>query len=146
MGESNMRKDRLSFLLLGLGIGIILTNFVYYMVPNVEYRDLTDEEIVERAKELGMVFIKDAIEVNSSKDSVPTEAESEEIVFKIEKGETLEIISDNLYNAGLIDDKDRFINYAEEKGMARSFRTGTYYLTKGMDYETLLMTLTNKNN
>ncbi|HHV46036.1 MAG TPA: endolytic transglycosylase MltG [Tissierellia bacterium] len=141
-----MRKDRLSFLLLGLGIGIILTNFVYYMVPNVEYRDLTDEEIVERAKELGMVFIKDAIEVNSSKDSVPTEAESEEIVFKIEKGETLEIISDNLYNAGLIDDKDRFINYAEEKGMARSFRTGTYYLTKGMDYETLLMTLTNKNN
>lgn len=146
MGESNMRKDRLSFLLLGLGIGIILTNFVYYMVPNVEYRDLTDEEIVERAKELGMVFIKDAIEVNSSKDSVPTEAESEEIVFKIEKGETLEIISDNLYNAGLIDDKDRFINYAEEKGMARSFRTGTYYLTKGMDYETLLKTLTNKNN
>ena len=146
MGESNMRKDRLSFLLLGLGIGIILTNFVYYMVPNVEYRDLTDEEIVERAKELGMVFIKDAIEVNSSKDSVPTEAELEEIVFKIEKGETLEIISDNLYNAGLIDDKDRFINYAEEKGMARSFRTGTYYLTKGMDYETLLMTLTNKNN
>lgn len=141
-----MRKDRLSFLLLGLGIGIILTNFVYYMVPNVEYRDLTDEEIVERAKELGMVFIKDAIEVNSSKDSVPTEAESEEIVFKIEKGETLEIISDNLYNAGLIDDKDRFINYAEEKGMARSFRTGTYYLTKGMDYETLLKTLTNKNN
>ncbi len=141
-----MRKDRLSFLLLGLGIGIILTNFVYYMVPNVEYRDLTDEEIVERAKELGMVFIKDAIEVNSSKDSVPTEAELEEIVFKIEKGETLEIISDNLYNAGLIDDKDRFINYAEEKGMARSFRTGTYYLTKGMDYETLLMTLTNKNN
>lgn len=144
-----MGKVKLSFLLLGLGIGIILTNFIYYMVPKVEYRDLANEEVVERAKELGMVFLKDTIEVNSSEENnIPVEKEVEEepedIVFKIEKGETSDTIAENLYNVGLIDDIDGFVKYIEEKGMTKSFRVGTYNLNSDMNYKTLVMILTKK--
>ena len=58
-------KQRLPFILLGIGIGIILANIVYSFVPNVEYREYTDEEIIEQAKGLGMIFIKDNIEVSN---------------------------------------------------------------------------------
>jgi|GEM_PF-628173 len=156
-----MGKVKLSFLLLGLGIGIILTNFIYSVSPKVEYRDLTEEEIVDRAKELGMVYIKDTIEVNSPKEipednNIPVETEQEieteieiepeNIVFKIKNGEALETIAKNLYNAGLIDDINEFINYAKEKGLSKSLRVGTYNLNSDMDYETLVMILTKKNN
>lgn len=58
-------KMKLSFLLLGLGIGILLTNFIYYINPKVEYKELKNEEIIERAKDLGMVFVKDTIELEN---------------------------------------------------------------------------------
>lgn len=59
------RKMKLSFLLLGLGIGILSTNFIYYINPKVEHKDLKDEEIIEQAKDLGMVFVKDTIQIEN---------------------------------------------------------------------------------
>lgn len=52
-------KFKLPYLILGLGIGIIITNLLYSINPKVEYREYTEEEIVSLAKELGMVFVKE---------------------------------------------------------------------------------------
>lgn len=143
------RKIKLSYILLGLGIGIILTNFIYYISPRIEYRDLSDDEIIEKAKDLGMVFVKDAIQVDKVEDDYKddyidesNEEELEEIVFKVEEGQNLTNIAENLYRLGLIDDISSFINYCKERGITSRLRVGTYKLTTGMDYETLVKILT----
>lgn len=154
------RKKSLSFLLLGLGIGIILTNLIYYVNPKIEYQNLSDEEIVEKAKELGMVFLKDSIQIDNIKEETShieedytdeskeeqVEEEQTEVEFKILQGQSLETIAENLYSAGLIDDVYGFVNYCKEKGMTRRFRVGTYNLVSGMDYEALLTTLIKKDS
>lgn len=160
------RKKKFSYLMLGLGIGIILTNFIHSINPKVEYVQLSDEDIIERATDLGMVFIKDVIdvdkpeedgmlledekkdeqEVSTQSDEVDDEMEEfEEVVFKINEGQSLITISKNLLDAGLIDDVDGFIEFVKEREMDKRFRVGTYKLNNGMDYETLLDILTKRN-
>ncbi len=161
-------RIRLSYILLGLGIGILLTNFIYYIRPNVEYRNLSDDEIIEKAKDLGMVFVKDTIQIDKYNeenidetikekeedyiDEFKEEEEKdyvaepkEEILFKIEEGQNLKTIATNLYNIGLIDDTNSFISFCKEKNITTLFRVGTYKLTKGMDYETLIKILTKRS-
>ena len=59
-----MNKTKIYHLLLGIGLGIIITsslNIVFNKTEKIEY---TDEEIREKAKNLGMISIKENIENN----------------------------------------------------------------------------------
>ena len=43
-----LNRYRFPFLLLGIGIGIILTNTIYAFNPSIKYRDYSREEIIAK--------------------------------------------------------------------------------------------------
>lgn len=69
-------------LLLGLGIGIIFSSIVFYVgfaalnTPNIKNIELSDEQIIERAKKLGMTFETEDTSLQSTEPEPTVEAES----------------------------------------------------------------------
>jgi hypothetical protein len=142
-------KHRLSFVLLGIGIGIILTNTIYIFNPNIEYRDYSEEEIINLASDLGMVFIKDNIQPSHKNEesknietSINEPKKYEKIKFAIEKGDSLEKVSKGLFELGIIDNMDEFNKLAKEKNIQKKLRVGTYELSPSFDYETIIKVIT----
>lgn len=147
-------KQKRVFILLGIGIGIIFTNTLYILNPNIEYREYSENEIIEKAKGLGMIFIKDGIEINKEIENIDEAddkgedvfiEQSSEVEFAIEIGDSLEKISNKLYDVGIIENSEVFKNYAKEKGVAKKLRVGTYNLYVGMDYDIIIDILTKQN-
>lgn len=149
-------RHRFPFLLLGLGIGIILTNIFYTQFPKIEYREYTEEEIVAKATELGMVFVKENIDIGPREENTPDEKFSlkleeeniedkienvEEVQFIIETGDSLIKVSKGLENRGIIDDAEHFLEFAKEKDADRKLRVGVYTLTTDLDYDSILSIL-----
>lgn len=156
-------RYKLLYLILGIGIGIVLTNTIYIFNPKTKYIDYTDQEIIEKAREMGMVKIKDNIDAtkdeistNESKEdkievSVKTEEETnksdgkeEKIKFVINYGDTLMGIAKNLLVAGIIDDENEFVQLAKENKLNSKFRTGTYYIKPNTSYSDIMKMLTTK--
>ena len=151
-----LNKCRLPFIILGIGIGILLTNTIYIFNPKMEYRDYSEEEIIAKATELGMVFIKNNIETSTIKDDnenfqVDVEksgdkenetGEKKEIQFIIEYGDSLEKVSKGLYELEIIDDMERFLKFAKDKKVDRKLRVGNYKLSLDSDYETIIKVFT----
>ena len=79
-------KTKFSYIILGLGIGILLTSMIYIFNPVVEYRDYSEEEIVELASELGMVFIKESIDTSDIKSS---NEKQEKATIIVKEGDSL---------------------------------------------------------
>lgn len=133
-----LNRYRFQFLLLGIGIGIILTNTIYIFNPYIKYRDYSKEEIIAEATDLGMVFVKDNIDIYSEKEK----EKNEEIKFIIESGDSLEKVSKGLYELGIIDDAEKFHKFVKDKKMDKKLRVGTYTLSPNLDYETIINMLT----
>lgn len=132
-------RQKIPYLLLGIGIGILMTNIVYSLYPKVEYKEYSQEEIIRKAEELGMVFLKEAIKVEKPVgDEKAPETDTKEVQFVIKKGDYLGRIANNLQEAGIIEDKDSFIKYVKEKGLDKRFRVGSYKLSPGMAYDEIL--------
>lgn len=66
MGEIYMKKIKIAYLLLGIGIGIILINALYSLYPEVKYKELSEEMIIERAEELGYISLKEKIVIEEN--------------------------------------------------------------------------------
>ncbi|SHI03084.1 endolytic transglycosylase MltG [Sporanaerobacter acetigenes] len=138
-------KLKIVYMILGIGIGIILTSFVFAMKPNVKYKEYTNEEIMDRAKELGMVSVKENINVDDVRENLKEDIELEnnsEITIKIGNNETLSKIADGLFESEIIDDKGEFIQFVKDKGMETKLRPGTYSLKKNMSYTSIIKILT----
>jgi len=135
-------RHKFPYILLGIGIGILLTNIIYDFYPKVEYKEYSENEIIEKAKELGMVFLKDSIKVdNPIQNEKNIEDEQKRVQFVIEYGDYLKEIAENLYREGLIDDVDSFMKYVKDKGLDKKLRVGTYTLSTGMDYDEIINVL-----
>ncbi|QQY78770.1 YceG-like family protein [Keratinibaculum paraultunense] len=132
-------KNKFPYIVLGLGIGILLTNIIYVFNPVVEYKDYSEAEIVELASELGMVFIKESIDTSDIKDS---KKKQEKIILIVEEGDSLGDVSNRLFELGIVDSAERFHNYAKEKGLERKIRIGTYELMPNQNYDDILDILT----
>lgn len=149
-------KNKLIYLILGIGIGIILTNIVYSLYPKVEYVDLSDDKIIERAMDLGMVKLKESIKIEKSpvekKEEIkePEDLKEEEHVLKkeivIESGSDLSTVAKKLYNENLIQDQEGFIFYVRGKGLDRKIITGIYIIEKGSSYSEIISILTSKSS
>ena len=57
-----MRKFHIKSILLGIGIGIILSSFIGIIYSAGMDNKITKEEVIERAKEHGMIFPEEIIE------------------------------------------------------------------------------------
>lgn len=85
-----------------------------------------------------VVIVISFIYVNSNLSAVGPEGETESVV--ISKGDTLTLVSDQLYEKGLIKNQFIFENYAKFVKLT-DFKVGTYYIDYGNDVKTILTTL-----
>lgn len=139
-------KTNIFYMSLGIGIGIILTSFIFILNPKIKYIDYNDEEIIEKAKQLGMVSVKDKIEINEKNDRKNKKEvkQKEKIFFQIKDDDTLSSVADNLFKKGLIANKEDFIQMAKQIKVDKKLRTGNYNLEKNLSYNEILKILTEK--
>ncbi|SDZ05981.1 YceG-like family protein [Proteiniborus ethanoligenes] len=170
----NRNKTNKLFLLLGIGIGFVIASLLNIAYPKIKYTSYTDEQVIEKARELGMVSLKEAI--SQSQDSVEKNNEDDEekiidekletiieedlndndtnaeavaeenetIKFVISKGQNSEEIINKLFEAGIINDKEVFTNLAIERNVQKKFNYGTFQLNKNMEYDLLIKALTRR--
>ncbi|SCL95623.1 hypothetical protein [Sporanaerobacter sp. PP17-6a] len=131
------KKIYFFYILIGIGIGIIFSTFIFKLNPIVEDRQYSDDEIIEKAKELGMVFVKENIDVKPS-------SKEEYSSFVVKNGDTLIDISNNLFKKGFVDDPDEFTQFVKDKGLERKIAPEKYELKKNLSYTTILKILTEK--
>lgn len=62
------KRTKITYLILGIGIGIVITSTIYSFFPLVKFVELSDDIIISRAKELGMVSLKESIETERKED------------------------------------------------------------------------------
>lgn len=136
-------RQKFPYILLGIGIGVLLTNIIYNFHPNVQYREYSQEEIIEKAKELGMVFIKDVIKVESDTEE---KEDSKKVEFAVKKGDSLMEIASNLHEAGIIEDVDSFVKYVRGKGLDKKIRVGSFMLSPDMDFDEIIDILLKRKN
>ncbi len=136
-------RQKFPYILLGIGIGILLTNIIYNFHPNIQYREYSQEEIIEKAKELGMVFLKDVIKVESDTEE---KEDSKKVEFAVEKGDSLTEIANNLHEAGIIEDVNSFVKYVREKGLDKKIRVGSFMLSPDMDFDEIIDILLKRKN
>lgn len=151
-------KDKILYLILGIGIGIISANTLYSIYPKIEYVQLSDEAIIEKSRNLGMVSLKENIKVekdieNNSKQEdkiveieepeIETEQEPEiETQIKIEYGWSLKKVALELYEKEVIDNKEEFIDYVKGKKLSTSIRVGTHTFKNNPSYDEIIEIIT----
>lgn len=62
------KRIRIMYLVLGLGMGIVISSVIYSFYPVTKAIELTDDEIIKRARELGMITLKESLDVEENKD------------------------------------------------------------------------------
>ena len=151
---------RFKYFLRGLGVGIVFASLIFFMVYKENATPkMSDKQIIERAKELGMVEEGSSIEdilhtsaTSEASENKETESTTEQITeattenttetaekvsITIERGATSYTVCQKLQELGIVKDAAEYDNYLIEKGYASRIRVGTHELTKGMDYHAI---------
>ena len=158
---------KLKYYLRGLGIGILITTIIFIIGIHVNQDQMfSDEEVIRRAKALGMVMDetdgktineldKDKKQDSESKDQKDSQKEDsdaaaaqkqtvEQVEVSILPGEYSDTISQKLLDAGLIDDKAAFSKYINDTNVDNLIQPGTFTVPKGASYEEVAKILTTK--
>lgn len=124
--------------LLGIGIGIIITSilgFIFFL----GYRpQLSDAEIISRAKELGMV---DKLEIAENIRRNPDGS----VTLVIVEGESYEHVAERLHDAGIIDNPVEFEIMIRKANLQDAIKPGEYQLYYGDDTTTIVEMITGRN-
>lgn len=161
-----MNKNKMNklFLILGIGIGLLVASFLNIAYPRTKYISYTDTQIIEKARELGMVPLKEAISkkqvsnegkkevieeiVEDSKDLEKEADLAEEnnhiVEFVINKGDNSEQIINKLFDEGIISDKDEFTKTIIERNLQKKFKYGVFELEIEMEHDSLIKILTSR--
>lgn len=169
---SKIFKEKLLYILLGIGIGLVTSSSLFIINSTEQVKEYSDEEIIQKAKELGMVYIKDVVQVNEKNNDknddksddkndnnesvqvredegnsrlVENLSNTEYIEFTIDKGESTESVSKRLFEKGIIDDSGKFNTYISKKGLEKKILYGNYKIKKGSTYDELIKLFTQVN-
>lgn len=143
---------------IGLGTGILFSSFSVFITYSFTYKDKpayeqnnqevqTEKELVEKARKMGMVFIKETQDI---KDQIPEEKlvpepapeiqntniiANEEVIIYVKEGSTSYDISFILEQKGIIDNAESFNKYIIEENASKKLNFGDMVLNKGMTYK-----------
>ena len=150
--------------MIGLGLGIVITGITFSFVP---YKSISDKEIIEKSKELGMVdpldlsperfvlsqeeIIKrakklgmDFVEKDKNSNAESKEINKSDEYFDpdvvtifIPKGLVSKEISKLLYENNLIDDSEEFDLYLQKNKLDRVISYGYFDIPTKSDYKTI---------
>lgn len=187
---------KLKYYLRGLGVGIICTAIIMGIaLSGKEKEKLTDAEIIERARLLGMVMeekqaeipedtddeedgaldgaedentdgtesgaLDEAGENAAQNDTVPQEqngiqtlpevseqqpvaTEPEMKNIEVQPGEYSDVVSQKLFDAGLIPDAAAFNKYLTDSGQDQNIMVGTHQIPMGASQEEIIKILSEK--
>lgn len=193
---------KLKYYLRGLGIGVICTAIIMGIALSGNKKEtLTDAEIIERARLLGMIMEEDASGKNEleqddaekdkpsepdlnkngtedqksqnkqpeketsndktdesgkkesndrdkAEDSAKDQKEEAEngkmIEIEIKQGEFSDVVSQKLFQAGLIPDAEKFNAYMTQKGVDDSLRVGVHLIPEGAAVDEIIAILQEK--
>lgn len=77
-------------------------------------------------------------------DSKKQSKDKEKITIKVEGGEVSRMVSQKIFEAGLVDDAEEFNKYLGDNGYASFLQPGTYHIKKGASFQQIAEILTNK--
>jgi len=171
---------KFKYYLRGAGVGVLITTIIfactsfynktYAESTSAEEAEISDEEIISRAVELGMVMQDEADNQDITKSTEEaenpegTDESTEEagddtaendadetgdvvknyIAFSVRGGESSNSVADHLYDAGLIDNADSFNKYMNKLGVDGLIQAGSFYLAEGSSYEDIISVLITK--
>lgn len=181
---------KLKYYLRGCGVGIVLTVVIFMVALKAKGGIMTDQKVMQRASELGMVMkeeiqkdldtqtasetqtnadtqealravtdtqetVQNTQQDNSGKSTQAEEHKKlqeekeekdpqKEIVISVKKGDVCRDVAERLYEKGLVKDAEEFRVYMGEHGYAKNLCIGQFSLKKGMSYEQIAKTLTQK--
>lgn len=179
---------KLKYYLRGLGVGIICTAIIMGIaLSGKEKEKLTDAEIIERARLLGMVMeekqeetpndtndqeenasdkaedgTEDGAEENNSQDNtipqvqdegqiLPDESQQQPVATEPEiktidvlPGEYSDVVSQKLFEAGLIPDATAFNKYLTDSKQDENIMVGTYQIPMGASQDEIIKILSEK--
>lgn len=157
----------------GLGIGIIFGALIMLAAYLTSGKgSLSDEEVMKRAQELGMVkkseYVLDSevtseettteavtteapVATEKATEAATTEAATTEqtdaktkATITVSGGMSSETISSLLENAGLVDSASKFNSFLVQNGYDKKLETGSFDISGGMTYEEIARILTTK--
>jgi len=137
--------------MLGIAIGIIMSTIIVAAWPNKPEtaKTLSNEQIIEKAKLLGMINPTDGINKGDIIIDQPAESSDKDdkageesfVVLNVIKGMTVSDIASILKNANLINDTNVFINEVRKAGLITRLQVGTFKVKKGSSMEEIIKTL-----
>jgi len=123
--------------LLGMGIGIILTSLLGVIFFAGYSPRLSDAEIIELSRRLGMVDrLENSTDIRRNADG--------SILFIVREGETYTDISKRLYDAGIIESSIEFDIMIKKENLENSIKPGEYTISHSDDTKSIIEKLTGK--
>jgi len=121
--------------LLGMGIGIIITAMIGFIFFLGYTPQLKDSEIIERARSLGMIDpFENGTEIKRNRDGT--------LLFTIHEGESYADISKRLYESGIIDSSIEFELMIKKEKLENSIKPGQYTITSADDTKSIIRKIT----
>lgn len=158
-----MIKVHLKSFTFGMGIGIITLSLIFLTVLNItNYNNepiiYSEEEIIEMAQELGMVFEEDKLNINDAlgneintqdpddtDDLIQDTTYREDVVINITYGTPAIDIAEVLYNENIISDPDDFNNYLIAAGFSNRLKAGNLTFKTDSTFEEATSVLIGRN-
>lgn len=78
-------------------------------------------------------------------DAVSDNGQREMVEFIIEPTSTATLVSQNLYQAGLVDSAEAFLSHLQENDYTHSIRTGVFYIPQNASYEEICDVIMRRN-
>ena len=127
------------YFLRGLGAGILLATIVLFAVYSYRY---SDSKIIQRAKELGMVYDSKEQDADDEKPAsaaaVTGENTGDSIKVTIPSGTKATTLAQELENLKVVESAEDFKNFLIENNYTHRLLSGEFYLNAGMSYEEII--------
>jgi cell division protein YceG involved in septum cleavage len=121
--------------LLGLGLGIIITSIIGVIFFAGYQPQLSDAEIVAKAQKLGMVDrYAEGGDIGRNSDGT--------LVFTIKENESFTQVSKRLYEAGIIESSIEFEIMIKKDNLEEAIKPGRYNISFNDDLKTIIKKIT----
>lgn len=163
---------KLKYYMRGIGIGVLVTTIILVIAFAFSGNNISDEEIINRAKKLGMVESSKTMtnsttnttnstnttegnqtipgatnpmpDNNSTNSSSTTNANNDSVDFTISENDVSRTVIERLAQQGLISDAAAFNKYLNDKGLDNNLQNGTFKIKRGISEEELANLLVTK--
>lgn len=163
---------KLKYYMRGIGIGVLVTTIILVIAFAFSGNNISDEEIINRAKKLGMVESSKTMtnsttnttnstnttegnqtipgatnpmpDNNSTNSSSATNVNNDSVDFTISENDVSRTVIERLAQQGLISDAAAFNKYLNDKGLDNNLQNGTFKIKRGISEEELANLLVTK--